>query len=132
MIESLAARPAALISCQQSFYNIIMAPKKSTPLGPRTIYLMNRAQISHVAASFYDVPLDPAGVKPDMLSTLAEAMIARSTSPEPACLAAECGVRTHGLTAEDRSQRDHAGVLRSVKFREPSPGNLPYWSGQSC
>ena len=41
-------------------------------------------------------------------------------------------MRTDGLTAEDRSQRDHAGVLRSVKFREPSPGNLPYWSGQSC
>ena len=34
-------------------------------------------------------------------------------------------VRTDGLTAEDRSQLDHAGVLRVVKFREPFPGNLP-------
>ena len=35
------------------------------------------------------------------------------------------GVRTDGLTAEDPSQRDHAGVLGVVKFREPFPGNLP-------
>ena len=68
-----------------------MVPKKATPLGPRTIYLMNHAQISHVAASFYDVPLDPAGVKQQMLDTLEEAMITKSTSPEPACLAPECG-----------------------------------------
>ena len=34
-------------------------------------------------------------------------------------------VRTDGLTAEDPSQRDHAGVLGVVKFREPFPGNLP-------
>ena len=34
-------------------------------------------------------------------------------------------VRTDGLTAEDRSQRDLAGVLGIVKFREPFPGNLP-------
>ena len=34
-------------------------------------------------------------------------------------------VRTDGLTAEDRSQRDRAGVLRVVKFREPFPGKSP-------
>ena len=34
-------------------------------------------------------------------------------------------VRTDGLTAEDPSQRDLAGVLGVVKFREPFPGNLP-------
>ena len=39
------------------------------------------------------------------------------------------GVRTHGLTAEDRSQRDRAGVLRSVKFREPSRGTSPTGQG---
>ena len=38
-------------------------------------------------------------------------------------------VRTHGLTAEDRSQRDRAGVLRSVKFREPSRGTSPTGQG---
>ena len=34
-------------------------------------------------------------------------------------------MRTDGLTAEDRSQRDRAGVLGVVKFREPFPGKPP-------
>ena len=37
----------------------------------------------------------------------------------------ESAVRTDGLTAEDPSQRDHAGVLGVVKFREPFPGKPP-------
>ena len=41
-------------------------------------------------------------------------------------------VRTDGLTAEDRSQLDHAGVLRIVRFREPFPGDLSQWQGKSC